>query len=349
MLFNCDHVFSNYNQDDSSSILQSALENAGITYPDQSTNYPIKRTPKSSIFSKYAWRFRFPFRSFAKDANRIAFTIENPLAHHPHHPPPLPPASLASLNGLQKPLKAETDEQPDYDQIMGIYRRARYNFQPQTNNQGPEYGINAPVSNQLMETITLKPINSLEIVSPQTLYMSDLATNEPVIEDPKMAKIRSIQYDYSGFKPIGPGTNSPLVYHAYPEETYSLSPNNQSNYATSQVSSSSSSPPSSTTFSSSSSSQSLSHSLLFNSSLNSRANSQNDIGKSLESLETGETFTASILFHPEKVEPDNKIILPVNPTDLLRLVSQETRLKAPSNDCSNRDLGWCNYDQHYPM
>lgn len=246
--------------------------------------------------------------------------------------------------GLQKPLKMEMEEPVDLQQMMGIYRRPRLNFPTVTGVRASDFVLSSPIQPQIIESVTLKPMTTYEVVDHHQMLRDQMYKgglnglgNVPNDDDQKMAKMRSIRYDYSGFKPIGPGTTSPMIYTSYSGDSYPPLVN-QTYF-----------PLSSTPDAPTDSAVPVNTSSIHVDSPGPGEVTTPRDGKSFEmSVESAETFTTSMLFHPEKVEPDNKIILPVNPTDLLRLVSEETRGKDTRAECTNRDLGWCDLGEHYP-
>ncbi|XP_074597653.1 uncharacterized protein LOC141852524 [Brevipalpus obovatus] len=350
-LSTCD-LLSSFNQrgDDATSVLQSAFETAGIPFSEQ-TSPPTKRTPKPSIFSKYGWRFRFPFRSLTKDASRILY---------------------GSGQSIPKPLKLENmDEHGDFQQMMNLYHRPQLATYPTvasvTGVRAPEYILQQHVQQQqqhqpmsVVDTITLKPMPQIDPADPQpmvheAIFPPTLMPPPPpppppmpqsaplsssdhqyqrITEQPtnEMVKMRSIRYDYSGFKPIGPGTSSPIIYPAYSSDPYHMQ-SNQSIYSISPT------PDASTTTA-----------VLMNASddgLSPRDGKSVEIPSS-DSSESGYS-SGNLLYFPTKVEPDNKVVLPINPSDLLRLVDEESRYKDGTIECHNKDLGWCDYlEKNYP-
>lgn len=53
------------------------------------------------------------------------------------------------------------------------------------------------------------------------------------------------------------------------------------------------------------------------------------------------------LFHPAKIETVSKMSQTISPNDLLKLVNEEKKNNSNTN-CVNKDLGWCDLENHYP-
>uniref|UniRef100_T1KCY8 Spaetzle domain-containing protein n=1 Tax=Tetranychus urticae TaxID=32264 RepID=T1KCY8_TETUR len=327
-----------------------------------------KSPPKSSLF----WRLRYPFRSL-KETNRALFGRSQS-----HSTPPLQPNTNVGYHNIltiPKPVKYDNDDEPGYNGILGHYRRPRLSFpavygiqsadhdvkssnskklpqlsqqssihRPQTHQPPLLSSASSPPTSPLSTTDSSKSQITQEFVrkekSPAVSIENEYGLNKfdgqlftEKYNDDKHDKFKSIRYDYSGFKPMGPASSSQLLSSTHPNSinSYEMAPSNGTG-----------------DYGKGSNSRDPKYYSLLDKNTNGIDGDIDDLDDEM-SENSMETFSSRLsLFHPEKVEPDNKIILPINPTDLLRLVSEETRTKGKPIECANKDLGWCDLGDQYP-